>query len=82
MKINFIVKSNREGQPATVYLRYSDTRGIDFMTPSREKVLPEHWSNKTQTFKQRIMFDDLFTEKQKTEIEDRFTEIRAFINKE
>jgi hypothetical protein len=82
MKINFIVKSNREGQPATVYLRYSDTRGIDFMTPTREKVFPEHWSNKTQTFKQRIMFDDLFTEKQKTEIEDRFTEIRAFINKE
>lgn len=82
MKINFIVKSSREGQPATIYLRYSDTRGIDFMTPTREKVFPEHWSNKTQTFKQRIIFDDRFTEKEKTEIEDRFTEIRAFVNKE
>ncbi|MFA5300875.1 MAG: site-specific integrase [Lutibacter sp.] len=81
-KINFIVKSKHEGQPATVYLRYSDTRGIDFISSTPEKVFPEYWSFKTQEFKQGILFTELFTEKQKIEIEDRFTEIRAFINKE
>jgi len=81
-KINFIVKSKQEGQPATVYLRYSDTRGIDFITATKEKIFPEYWSNKLQEFKQRIIYSDLFTEKQKTEIEDRLTEIKAFINKE
>jgi len=81
-KINFIVKSKHEGQPATVYLRYSDTRGIDFITATKEKVFPEYWSNKSQHFKQRIQFSDIFTEKEKTEMEDRFAEIRALINRE
>jgi hypothetical protein len=81
-KINFIVKSKQEGQPATVYLRYSDKRGIDFVTATREKLFPEYWSSTTQEFKQGISYTDLFTEKQRVEIEDRFTEIRAFVNKE
>jgi hypothetical protein len=81
-KINFIVKSKQEGQPATVYVRYSDTRGIDFSTATREKMFPEYWSNKLQAFKQRIVFSDIFTERQKSEIEERFTELRAFIIKE
>jgi hypothetical protein len=81
-KINFIVKSKLEGQPATVYLRYSDTRGIDFSVVTREKILPEYWSNKNQSFKQRILYNGLFTERDKIAIEDRFEEIRAFINRE
>lgn len=81
-KINFIVKSKNEGQPATVYLRYSDTRKIDFVIATREKLFPQYWSNKGQSFKQRILYNGLFSEKQKVDIEDRFTEIRAFINKE
>jgi hypothetical protein len=81
-KINFIVKSKNEGQPATVYLRYSDTRGIDFITVTQEKIFPEYWSNKGQSFKQRIVFNGLFSEAQKTEIENRFTEIRSFVNNE
>jgi hypothetical protein len=81
-KFNFIVKSKQEGQPASVYIRYSDTRGIDFSTATREKIFPEYWSDKLQAFKQRILFSDIFTERQKSKIEDRFTVIKAFINKE
>lgn len=81
-KINFIVKSKKEGQPATIYLRYSDKRGIDFIIATKEKVFPEYWSNITQSFKQRIVFNGLFSEKQKVEIEDRLTEIKAFINQQ
>lgn len=80
-KINFIIKSKQEGQPATVYLRYNDTRGIDFSAATREKIFPEYWSG--QTFKQRILYDaDIFTENQKVEIENRLAEIRAFVNRE
>jgi hypothetical protein len=57
------------------YVRYSDIGGIDFNTETREKIFPEYWSNKLQAFKQRIAFYDVSTEKHKTEIEDRFTEI-------
>ena len=81
-KINFIVKSKQQGQPATVYLRYSDTRGIDFIIATSEKVFPEYWSNKEQAFKKGIIFNDLFTEQEKVSIEERFEEIRAFINRE
>lgn len=81
-KINFIVKSKHEGQPATVYLRYSDTRGIDLVTATTEKIFPETWSNKSQSFKQRLVFNALFSELQKTEIENRLTEIKAFVNNE
>lgn len=81
-KINFIVKSKNEGQPATVYLRYSDTRGIDFITATPEKIFPEYWSNKGQSFKQRIIFNELFSEKQKTDLENSFIEIKAFVNNE
>lgn len=81
-KINFIIKSKNEGQPATVYLRYSDTRGIDFVKATPEKIFPEYWSNKGQSFKQRIVFNNLFSEKQKAEIENRFIEIISFVNNE
>jgi len=81
-KINFIVKSKKEGQPATVYLRYSDVRGIDFITATPEKIFPEYWSNKGQSFKQRIVFNNLFSELQKSEVENRLTEMRSFVNNE
>ena len=81
-KINFIIKAKQEGQPATVYLRYSDIRGIDIVTSTPEKIFPEYWSNKNQSFKQRISFTDIFTEQQKTDIETRLIEIKAFVNKE
>jgi len=81
-RINFIVRVKKEGQPSTVLVRYSDKGGIDFLTSTQEKVFPEYWSFETQSFKQRIDYSDIFTEQQKTDIEDRLTEIKAFINAE
>jgi hypothetical protein len=81
-KINFYVRSNKEQQPATVYLRYSDARGIDFWIQTPEKVFPEFWSNKTQSFKQRILFNKNFTEKDKNDIEVRFGKLKEFVWKE
>jgi len=95
-KINFYIRSKQEGQPATVYLRYNigrkvdkegnlkynDGRQTDIWTATPEKAFPEHWSNKTQAFKQRIFFNEVFSEKDKVRIETGFTRLREFIVKE
>lgn len=81
-KIKFYIRSKTEGQPATVYLRFSDTRKTDIWTPTTEKIFPEYWSNKTQSFKQRIFFNEIFTEKDKNSIEARFNNLKESISKE
>lgn len=81
-KIKFYIRSKTEGQPATVYLRFSDTRKTDIWTPTIEKIFPEYWSNKTQSFKQRIFFNEIFTEKDKNNIEARFNNLKESISKE
>ncbi|MDO9339333.1 MAG: tyrosine-type recombinase/integrase [Bacteroidales bacterium] len=81
-KINFYTQSKQEGQPATIYLRFSDGRKTDIWTPTPEKIFPEYWSNKGQSFKQRIFFNKEFTEKNKIDIEARFSQLKDFILKE
>lgn len=79
-KINFYVRSKDKGQPATVYLRYSEERGRDFWIKTPEKVFPEHWSSKTGTFKPNIAFTTTFKESDKVATEGRFTELKQFIS--
>jgi hypothetical protein len=95
-KINFYIRSKQTGQPATVYLRYNigrkvdkegnlkynDGRQTDIWTLTPEKIFPEYWSNVTQSFKQRIHYNKIFTEKDKAIIETRFNELREFVVKE
>lgn len=81
-KINFYIRSKQEGQPATVYLRFTDTRETDIWTPTPEKLFPEYWSNKTQSFKQRIRFNETFTEEVKNDIEGRFSKLKDYITTE
>lgn len=78
-KIKFIVKSDRKKQPATIYLRFRDGRATDVIVPTPERVFPEYWSNKTESFKQRILFSEIFTEKEKARIEESFSRLRDFI---
>ena len=80
-KINFYVRSKREQQPATIYCRFSDKRQTDIWTPTQEKTYPEFWSNKTQSFKQRILFNDVFKETDKNDIEERLTRLKESILK-
>jgi integrase len=77
--ISFIVKSEKKKQPATIYLRFRDGRETDIIIPTPEKVFPEYWSNKTQSFKQRILYSEIFTEKKKVTIEENFSRLRDFI---
>ena len=81
-KIRFYVRSKRLQQPATLYCRFSDTRVTDIWTPTHQKVYPEFWSNKTQSFKQRILFNNVFSEEKKTEIETSLTRLKESILKD
>ena len=78
-KIKYYIRSKNKGQLATVYLRYSDTRGIDFWISTPEKILPEYWSNKMHSFKQRILFNKNFSETKKNEIEKKLNDIEESV---
>jgi len=79
--IKLIVKSTEKGQLATMYLRFRD-RDSDITFPSPEKVFPEYWNNKTQTFRQRILHNEKFTEQDKVDIEDKFKNLKDSVLKE
>jgi site-specific recombinase XerD len=79
--IKLIVKSDEKGQPATIYLRLRDYK-TDIIIPTSEKVFPEYWNNKSQSFKQRILHSEEFTEDDKVNIEDKFQKLKDFILKE
>lgn len=80
--IRFIVKSSRKGQPATIYLRFRSGRKTDIIVPTPEIISPEYWSNKTESFKQRIMNTEVFTEKDKVRMEEQFARLKDFVIKE
>jgi len=80
--ISFIVKSERKSQPAPIYLRFRDGRQTDFIIPTPERIFPEYWSNKTQSFKQRILYTGVFQEKDKVTLEEKFSRMRDFVLKE
>lgn len=81
MKINFIVRSDKRGQPATVYLRYSESRLINKEVSTPEKIYPEYWSGKQgRLFKPNIAYNTVFTQQAKVETEGRLNELRQFIS--
>lgn len=80
--ISLIVRSTEKGQPATLYLRYRDGRDTQIWVKTPESIYPEYWSNQSQSFKQRILFNEIFTEKKKTEIEQNLTRLKDFIQSE
>jgi len=77
--ISFIVRSDRKKQPATIYLRFRDGRKTDIIVQTPERIFPEYWSNKTQSFRQRILYTEIFTEENKVGIEEKFSRMRDFI---
>lgn len=80
--LHFIVKSNKQKQPATIYIRFRDGRETDFYVQTPEKIFPEYWNNKAQNFKQRILYSEIFQEKDKINMEEKFSRMRDFILKE
>ncbi len=80
--IKLIVKSTEKQRLATIYLRFVNGRETDIITAIPIKVYPEYWSNATQSYKQRIMFDEIFTEKEKEDTEADLTALKNFVLKQ
>lgn len=80
--IKLIVKSTEKQRLATVYLRFVNGRETDIVTGIPIKVYPEYWSNKTESFKQRITYDEVFTEKEKVDIEADLAALKNFVLKQ
>lgn len=79
--VKFITKTSKKDLLATVYVRYRSGRTIDETVPTEFKVYPELWNNKTQKFKQRIVYTDTFPEKDKVNLELKFRNLKDFILK-
>jgi len=77
--IKFIVKSSEKGQPAKMYVRFRDGVKTDITVATPERVFPEYWNNKTQSFKQRILFNEVFSEEDKNTIEGTFKRKKDFV---
>ncbi|HUX56449.1 MAG TPA: phage integrase SAM-like domain-containing protein [Bacteroidales bacterium] len=79
--IKFLTRSKASNM-VPVYIRFTDGRQTDIWIPTPYRMVPEYWNVKTQTFKQRILFNEIFTEAQAKDIEDKFAQLRDFILRE
>jgi integrase len=80
-KIQYKIRVKESGKLATVFMRFSDKRGIDKTVPLPIKVNSDHWSNKTESFKQRIVFDQVFTDGEKLAVETDLEKLKLFVFK-
>jgi len=75
--LSFICKSKNSDSLATIYLRLRSGREIDITVPTYLTVNPKNWSNKTQSYKQRMNTPNFDKEAQEIELR----EIKEFIAK-
>lgn len=67
---------------ATVFIRFTDGRQIDFRIPTHYRIFPDYWNEDGQKLKQRILYTQVFTEAQAKDIEDKFSQLRDYILRE
>lgn len=79
--IRLCVRSKVEGQLAPIWLRFRD-HSIDFYSITPEKAFPEYWNNDSQSFRQRILFNEQFSEQDKFDLEERFSNLRNAVLKD
>ena len=79
--IRLCVRSKVEGQLAPLWLRFRD-HSTDFYSITPEKVFPEYWNNDSQSFRQRILFNDQFSEQDKFDLELKFSNLRNAVLKD
>lgn len=61
---------------APVYMRITDTGGVNLIVKTSFKMVPSYWNEKKQTCKDNILDTEVFTKKKAKEIEDKFTELK------
>jgi integrase len=79
--VNFVLRSEKKGQFAKVFIRFRDGRKVDYFIPTDFRILPELWNVKSQSFKRGISFTDSFSEKDKVKLEDDFRDFKSWVLK-
>ncbi len=79
--IKFIIRTTQKTKLAKVYVRLYEGKAYDFNASAGYYVMPDSWSNKTQSFKPRFKFSDEFTEQQARDMENKFEDLRNLILK-
>jgi integrase len=77
--IRIITKSDKKGQPVSLYLRFKEGRTIDITVITPIKVFSEYWNNNKGEFKQRIVFDEIFSEDSKVKMESELSKLKIFV---
>lgn len=80
--IRFIIKSKEKKRKGTLYLRLVSGNVLNIWISLPVQVYPKYWSNKTESFSQRIVFDDFFTEQEKTNIERELQQLKVYVLEE
>ena len=77
--IRYIVQSTEKGRLSSVYLRLINGRETNIWVKIPTKIYPQYWSNKTESFKQRIIFDEVFSEKEKVKVEQDLANLKNYV---
>jgi hypothetical protein len=67
---------------ATVFIRFTNGRKIDFRIPTPYRIYPDYWNEEKQTLKQRILYSEEISETDAKDIESKFTQLKDFILRE
>lgn len=73
--VRFITHTEKKGKLAPIYVRMRDGK-VDIEITSPFKIYPEYWSNKTSSAKQRVVFDEIFTEKELKDLEEALRKLK------
>ena len=79
--VNLLVKSEKPGNLATIYMRFRHGKKTDITVPTYLTVDPRDWSNKTQLYKQRIITPDYSLE-DKEKREEELKALKDYIKKQ
>lgn len=80
--ISFKVRSNKKNQLACIYVRFYSSRVVDFVVITPIKVYTDYWSNKAGWFKQRKIYDDIFSEADELKAKAELSELKNYALKE
>lgn len=77
--IRFYTRTKSGTKLATVFLRFVIARETDIRVSTPYRIVPSYWNDKKQCLRQRILFNEEFTEEQASEVEETFTGLKKFI---
>jgi len=67
---------------ATVFIRFTDGRQIDFRIPTHYRIYPVYWNEEKQNLNKKILYTEVFTESEAKDIEDKFNQLKDYILRE